>query len=239
MYKFITVDLWSTLIKAKPGNYKIIQDVICEAISITPSQYERAHSEIKYLYTKDPIGSVVYTEYGYYTKLYSVLDDFGIEYKHINVNQLRRSCIRVGVPSIQFEIASGCIDVLQKIKRSGISLSLVTNCGRFSASTLLLNNPDLRLSLLYDIFKPVFTVNVTESSKMGTAKPDKRMFKDALCTKYPNLGEEAYSQWLHIGDDFDNDITPVKELGGDAFLITDFNQDWKTEIPKLIWKDNA
>ncbi len=96
-------------------------------------------------------------------------------------------------------ISSG---VLAKLKKSGVILGIVSNWD--SRLNAILRSTDLKK--YFDF--------VLASAEMGSAKPDKKIFLEAIKKSGVDL-----TRICHIGDDFHADIQGAKGVGIDAILI--------------------
>lgn len=92
--------------------------------------------------------------------------------------------------------------LLEKLKSRGVVLGVISNWD--SRLPVLLENMDL--DGYFDF--------ILASSVVGSAKPDKKIFLEALKTSRVNAAEAC-----HIGDDTRSDIEGARAVGMDAILI--------------------
>jgi len=109
-------------------------------------------------------------------------------------------------------LALGATEVLRLAARKGLLLGLASNCQAYSVQDLASLLAERGLSL--ELFSPDLRAL---SFELGFAKPDPHLFR-LLSTRLLARGVEA-ADVLMVGDREDNDLSPARDAGWDAFRI--------------------
>nr|XP_056716957.1 haloacid dehalogenase-like hydrolase domain-containing protein 3 [Euleptes europaea] len=116
-----------------------------------------------------------------------------------------------------WELLPGASETLQQCRQLGIRMAVISNFDRRLPEILAQCN-------LHQHFEFVLT-----SESVGFAKPDKRIFLEAL-----RISRVPPPLAAHVGDNYMNDYRAPREAGMHSFLIRTAKKpaSWETEVPQ-------
>lgn len=116
-----------------------------------------------------------------------------------------------------WELLPGARETLQQCQQLGIRMAVISNFDQRLAE--ILAQCDLQQHFEF----------VLCSENMGFAKPDKRIFLEAL-----RISRVPPSLAAHVGDSYMNDYRAPREVGMHSFLIKTAGKpaNWETEVPQ-------
>lgn len=115
-----------------------------------------------------------------------------------------------------WEMLPGAKETLQKCQQMGIRMAVISNFDQRLPEILVRNG-------LHKHFEFALC-----SEDVGCAKPDKRIFLEAL-----RIAGVSPQLAAHVGDHYVNDYRAAKEVGMHSFLLKTDGQaaEWETEVP--------
>ncbi len=210
MKKAVLFDLFGTLVPSPPfSEYRQMVDAVAETLEIDPEEFFDPWMAVNDGRLDGRFGSSE-------AEVKHVADQLGVtptDEQMAICTEVRRSAVHGWITP-----KPSAIDVLQRLKDSGHSLALVSDCV-FDVPAVW-ERTDLAAVLEQTVF----------SCQMGVRKPDRRMYEHAL----NSLGASA-SESLFVGDGGSNELQGASEVGIDAVLLDD--HDPETEVLRVDVKE--